>query len=53
MKYKLISNKYSIIIYKRFFCINIEYAKFNYNEKELFYAIKYLKHLNDKWLSLN
>ena len=53
MKYKLISSKDSIIIYKRFFCFNIEFAKFNYNEKELFYAIKYLKHLNDKWLSLN
>ena len=53
MKYKLISNKDSIIIYKKIFCFYIEYAKFKYNEKELFYAVKYLKHLNDKWLSLN
>ena len=52
MKYKLISNKDSIIIYKRIWCFSIEYAKFKYNEKELFYAIKYLKHLNDKWLAI-
>ena len=53
MKYKLISNKDSIIIYKRIWCFSIEYAKFKYNEKELFYAVKYLKHLNDKWLAIN
>ena len=39
MKYKLVSNKDSIIIYKMFFCFKRQYAKFKYNEKELFYAV--------------